>query len=138
MDAVVGVLRAGIRLGLFDADAMLALSAHEAMEKLRGTFGPSSGPLPATASAGTSDRNNGAGSDFGSGFGSGSGVGSHAGGAAHAATHSAFMRRLQALTSLAEIGSQTPTREVRTLTLALALAPALAPTPALTWPSTCD
>jgi hypothetical protein len=74
MDAVVGLLRAGIRLGLFEAEAVLAHTANEARNKLNSASGDPSQP--------------------------------------HPATHDSFVRRLQALSSLADVSSRTPTRAV--------------------------
>lgn len=78
MDSVVGVLRSGIRLGLFEADALLAQTAAEAKDKLNSTMGFN----PKQS---------------------------------HPASRDAFMRRLQALSSLADISSNSPTREVSTV-----------------------
>lgn len=74
IDAVVGLLRAGIRLGLFEAEAVLAHTANEARNKLNSASGDPSQP--------------------------------------HPATHDSFVRRLQALSSLADVSSRTPTRAV--------------------------
>ena len=83
VDAVVGVLRAGIRLGLFDADAVLAQTAAEARAQLSASLN-----LPADAPTGRRQAPQ------------------------HATSHGAFAQRIQALSSLADISSQTPTRHV--------------------------